>query len=564
MFRTTAGRACLWLSSLALICLSTIASVAANEQQIRRDMLQLIDDDADLRRAAVEALVDTKDARLLEFLQSYQRGGLYLHNGKLVLCEKPVLDQEGNKVAPLSDPLTRQPLMVGGKQAVVALRDLKEVSPSRRERKLVNNAVSLLEFSSPDPEKRLAAVRHSRRLEFLPHLQEILKSESVEKIRCTARESILLIRINGLIPDQSVQDRLSAARELGEMRSARALPVLEALLKKIDAAALEGKPIDVVARDTYAKAVKQIESYQRYVRGFEYLFSGLSLGTILILMALGLAIIFGQMGVINMAHGELMMIGAYATYVMQELFVAYFPENAFNWYYVIALPVAFLVAAFVGYIIEITVVRHLYGRPLETLLATWGVSLILIQTVRVIYGDNIAVNNPTWLRGGAELSQDFIVPYNRCFIIVLCTFCVLLIYYLMNHTKLGLLVRATMQIREMADSLGVNTRHIDGYTFAFGAGLAGIAGYALTLIGGITPDMGQNYIVDSFLVVVTGGVGDFAGVVLAGLGLGILNKLLEPTFAAIWGRVLILIAVIIFIQWRPTGLFPPKGRLADV
>ncbi len=288
------------------------------------------------------------------------------------------------------------------------------------------------------------------------------------------------------------------------------------------------------------------------------------MGSILVLMALGLSITFGVMGVINMAHGELMMIGAFATYTMQLTFVRFLPKAMFNWYFVAALPASFLAAAICGYLIEKLVVRFLYGRPLDTLLATSGVSLILIQAVRLVFGNNIGVNSPTWFVGGFEVIQDLVLPYNRCFIIVLGVFCVGLIYFLMNYTSMGLRVRATMQNREMAGALGVNTRRVDGYTFALGAGVAGIAGYALTLIGGVTPDMGQNYIVDSFLVVVTGGVGELWGAIYAGLGMGMLDKWFEPFTGAVWGRVLLLILVILFIQRRPQGLFPPKGRLADV
>ncbi len=229
-----------------------------------------------------------------------------------------------------------------------------------------------------------------------------------------------------------------------------------------------------------------------------------------------------------------------------------------------SLPAAFLVAAFCGYLIEMFVVRHLYGRPLETLLATFGVSLILIQGVQTIFGYNIGVNSPTWLRGSVEVMQDMDLAYNRCFIMLLCAACVVLFYLIMNFTRYGLRVRATMQNREMAAALGVNTRRIDGYTFALGSGLAGIAGYGLTLIGGVSPDMGRNYIVESFLVVVTGGVGELAGTLYAGLGLGVLNKVFEPLFGAVWGQVLVLVCIVLFIQRRPAGLFPPKGRLADV
>ena len=293
-------------------------------------------------------------------------------------------------------------------------------------------------------------------------------------------------------------------------------------------------------------------------------------------MALGLAITFGLMGVINMAHGEFLMIGAYATYEMQLLFMrlidkGHLPESAYGWYYVAAFPTAFLSAAFFGIIVEYLVVRHLYRMPLESLLATWGVGLVMIQMVRLRYGDNIGVNAPEWARGGVEVMQDVILPNSRCFIIALCAFCVILIYSLMRYTTLGLQMRATMQNRDIAKSLGVNTDRVDRYTFAFGTGIAGIAGYAWTLIGGVTPDMGQkNFIVDSFLVVVVGGVGEIVGVICSGLGIGVVTKFLEPIYigdfviGAIWAKVLLLVVVVIFIQFKPAGLFAPKGRLADV
>ena len=229
-----------------------------------------------------------------------------------------------------------------------------------------------------------------------------------------------------------------------------------------------------------------------------------------------------------------------------------------------SLPASFLVAALCGFLIEWLVVRHLYGRPLETLLATFGVSWILIKGVQNIFGESIGVNAPTWLRGSVEALPEMLVPYSRAFVILLCTSCVVLFYLAMNYTKLGLRMRATTQNREMAAALGVNTRWVDGCTFALGSGLAGVAGYGMTVIGGVSPGMGQTYIVESFLVVVTGGVGELAGTLYAGMGLGVLNKVLEPWFGAVWGQVLVLVAIVIFLQRRPAGLFPPKGRLADV
>lgn len=555
------------LGLLFVACCLTSSARAMDEQTLRSEMLRLAAaEDAEIREAAIQTLRDSKDGRLAEFLDAFTFGRIHLWNGQLVLVKQFEKDEAGLDVASLFDPLTGEPLTAGDQQIMVAKSELSAVAPRRSERRLIANVIRVLELFATDREKRLSAVRKlgdTRSADWLPYLNEVLNSEQDRKVRYVAREGIALIRLAGNIPNQNSEERLVAARELAEMRSARAVPVLQDLLRNPGSPS-QSPQVDASARAVYREALERIESYQKKVRALGYLFSGLSLGSVLILMALGLSIIFGQMGVINMAHGELMMIGAYATYEIQRLFGHSLPDHPNNWYFLFALPAAFLLAAFVGLLIEFFVVRYLYGRPLETLLATWGVGLILIQAVRMRYGDNIGVNSPTWLVGSIEVIQDFNLPYNRCFIIGLCICCVLLLYWLMNYTRPGLLVRATVQNREMAASLGVNTRRVDGFTFSLGAGLAGVAGCALTLIGGVTPDMGQNYIVDSFLVVVTGGVGELAGAVWAGLGLGVLNKALEPTFAAIWSKVLILIAVIVFIQWRPSGLFPPKGRLGDV
>jgi urea transport system permease protein len=280
-------------------------------------------------------------------------------------------------------------------------------------------------------------------------------------------------------------------------------------------------------------------------------------------MALGLAIVFGLMGVINMAHGELMALGAYATYVVQGWFSAHLP-GSFDYYFLVALPFAFLVSAVTGFVLERGVIRHLYGRPLETLLLTWGVSLIIQQGLRLWFGAaNVDVTSPKWLSGGVPVMVGLQLPYNRLFIIGLATVCVSGMYVLLFRTDAGLRIRAVTQNRGMAACLGVRARWVDACTFALGAGLAGLAGCALTQIGNVGPELGQNYIVDSFMVVVTGGVGKLLGSVLAALGIGGLNKIIEPSLGAVYGKVLILVFVILFIQRRPSGLFAVKGRYAD-
>jgi len=269
------------------------------------------------------------------------------------------------------------------------------------------------------------------------------------------------------------------------------------------------------------------------------------------------------MGVINMAHGEMLMLGAYSAYVTQEFFKNFLP-GLFEWYIIAAIPIAFIVPAIVGMILERSIIRHLYGRPLETLLATWGISLILIQTVRLIFGaQNVEVANPSWLSGGFQITQGLLLTNNRICIILFVVFVVILVWLLLNRTSLGLMVRAVTQSRSTASAMGIFTSRIDMCTFGLGSGIAGLGGLALSQIGNVGPELGQSYIVDSFMVVVLGGVGKIAGTIFGALGLGIINKFLEPFTGAVLGKILVLVFIILFIQKRPQGIFALKGRLAD-
>jgi urea transport system permease protein len=293
------------------------------------------------------------------------------------------------------------------------------------------------------------------------------------------------------------------------------------------------------------------------------LFSGVSLGSILLLAALGLAITYGLMGIINMAHGEFLMIGAYATYVVQGVFRAHFP-GAFDWYVVAALPVAFAVTAVIGMALERGVLRWLYGRPLETLLTTWGVSLLLIQASRMVFGaQNVEVENPSWLSGGIALGGGYVLPFNRMVIVLFALAVLAAVWLVINRTRMGLFVRGVTQNRAMASCTGVPTNRVDMLTFGLGSGVAGLGGVALSQIGNVGPDLGQSYIVDSFMVVVLGGVGQLAGTVIAAFGLGSIAKFLEPWSGAVLAKIMVLVFIILFIQKRPQGLFALKGRSAE-
>jgi urea transport system permease protein len=527
-------------------------------------MAELTDADAAKRKAAIATLAQSRDGRLVPFLTDFSQGSL-LKVGDVLAVGPNSREVDGAKVFDLLHPLTRAPLEKDGKPWSLPEEEAKKltVSASRAERKPIADAITLLRLFDPVRTQRLAAVQKAGdtggeiNLTGLKALQE---SERDERVLRAITESMAIINLTSA--DQAT--RVAAAKTLGDLVSSRALTRIQELAKTLD----ENKPDDAAMLAVCKETIHATEQWQSVARGIGHVFSGISLGSVLVLMALGLSIVFGLMGVINMAHGEMLMIGAYATFLTQEMFkwavgAGVLPTWAFEIYFLVAIPMSVVVAGGVGLFLEWAVIRHLYGRPLETLLATFGVSFILIQSVRLIFGNNKAVNNPGWLQGGWEIAPDVIFPYNRMFIIVFCAVVVTGMYLLITKTRLGLLLRATTQNRTMASSLGVNTRRIDGLTFALGSGIAGMAGCALTLISNITPDMGQAVIVDSFMVVVAGGVGKLAGAIIAGVGLGCFTKTMEPWFGAVWGQVLMLAAVVIFLQWKPSGLFPAKGRLAD-
>ena len=297
---------------------------------------------------------------------------------------------------------------------------------------------------------------------------------------------------------------------------------------------------------------------------FLQLFNGVSLSSILLLIALGLAITFGLMNIINMAHGEFIMIGAYLAYTVQQLFQQFLPPSVFGYYFILSLAVAFLVAAAIGWLLETTLIRYLYGRPLDSLLATWGVSLVLQQAARSIFGaPNVAVQAPAWLEGGLAVTAELTLPYKRLFIIALVIVCLASIYLYLYRTRGGRNMRAVMQNRSMASCVGISSRRVDAFGFALGSGLAGIAGCALTLLGPIGPTIGTYYIVDAFMVVVLGGIGKLIGTVAGALGIGVFNTLFEYATSATLGKVIVFTLIIAFLQWKPAGLVTVKSRALD-
>ncbi len=452
------------------------------------------------------------------------------------------------------DPARLQ-LLTSLQQGRIAPGDTRKLRLNNRLRGLVDNALASHQLLSTDAQVRLTAAQQLQK-SAQPVQVAFLDRRYAAEADAAVHAALGLALANLQLVAEDPAVRLAAVRLLGETGDPMARTRLEALLEP-------GVEADANVRTAAETSLAQVKRKLLIGELLGQAFSGLSLGSILLLAALGLAITFGLLGVINMAHGEMLMLGAYATYVVQILMQRYAPD-ALAFYPLVALPAAFAVSAGVGMLLERTVIRHLYGRPLETLLATWGISLILIQAIRLLFGaQNVEVANPAWLSGGIQVLPNLVLPYSRIVIIGFALFVVLLTWLLLNRTRLGLNVRAVTQNRNMAACCGVPTGRVDMLAFGLGSGIAGLGGVALSQIGNVGPDLGQSYIIDSFLVVVLGGVGQLAGSLWAAFGLGIANKLLEPQIGAVLGKILILALIILFIQKRPQGLFALKGRVID-
>jgi urea transport system permease protein len=428
----------------------------------------------------------------------------------------------------------------------------EDVVSNNRMRGALDTALATLRLFSKDDKVRREAIKALQKDADESRLGLIEKALAAEQ-NPGLKEELVLVRAATLLASADAAKRLEAAGLLALSKQANTKTLL------LERLAIETDP---QVKAILAASLKKVEAALAWGDRLGAIFSGISLGSILLLVALGLAITYGLMGVINMAHGELMMIGAYATYVVQGLFQKYLP-GAFDWYLLAAVPVAFMASALMGAALERTVIRFLYGRPLETLLATWGISLMLMQLVRTIFGaQNVGVENPSWMSGGIQVLGNLSLPFNRLVIIGFAMAVLLGVAWLISRTRLGLFVRGVTQNRPIASCMGVNTARIDTYAFALGSGIAGLAGCALSQVGNVGPDLGQGYIVDAFMVVVLGGVGQLAGTVYAALGLGILNKLLEGWTGAVLAKIAVLVFIIIFIQKRPQGIFAMKGREA--
>jgi len=546
------------LAVLLLLVTPAVRAQTAPPPAVMRQIDALATDDGAAQRAAVDALGQSGDRNVVPTLEALREESLYVWtppNGtrRMVIArDKTTVNDHDAYV--LQDAYGAGRLHnADGSELSATTDELEEVSVDRRVRAVIQVALERFKLVDSDPAVRRAAAKSLADKGDITALEALADARAAERdpaARTAIDEAYNLLKLSA----PAEQDQLAAVNQLGALHSADAVPRLEEL-RKTASPQLQAAILPTLER---------IRWWQKVNRFLYAVFSGLSLGSILVLMSLGLAITFGVMGVINMAHGELMMIGAYATFLTQNWFIAHVPARVFGVYFLAAIPLSFGAAGAAGFLLERGVIRFLYGRPLETLLATWGVSLILIQAARFWFGDLTAVVAPRWLSGGIEVMAGVQLPYNRLFIIAFTMVCVAGVYLLLLRSSAGLRIRAVMQNRAMSASMGISTNRVDAWTFALGSGLAGVAGCALTLIGNVEPDLGQNYIVDAFIVVVTGGVGKLVGTVAAALGIGWLNTFLElVTDSAVMGKVLILVFVILFLQRRPSGLFPPTGRAVE-
>ncbi|MBX3502560.1 MAG: urea ABC transporter permease subunit UrtB [Alphaproteobacteria bacterium] len=524
------------------VALAATALVSpACAQQFDELIKRLASDDFGEKLEAAEKLGALGDGRAVPALKALSDGNLYVRK-----ADGAALIADGSRYFEA----------VGGKAlGELPADDVEKVRANNRLRGVISASLSKLSLFSDDRATRLAAAREAFKSptpETAEALERALKSERDPEVLAAIRFSLNATKVSAGPPEE----RVKAIAALAGTADPQVKNLLSGVSNDRDA------PEEV--RKAAAEALASIERTLAVIGVAENVFQGISLGSVLLLAAVGLAITFGVMGVINMAHGEMIMLGAYTAFTVQIVCRALLPRELVGFYLVISVPIAFVVAGAVGILIERTVIRFLYGRPLDTMLATWGLSLILQQAVRSIFdAQNKEVANPAWMTGGFELIPGFFIAWNRLYIIVFCLMVLLAIVALLRRTSFGLHMRAVTQNRDMAAAMGIPTARIDALTFGLGSGLAGIAGVALSQVGNVSPNLGTIYIVDSFLVVVFGGVGNLLGTLVGALSLGIINKLLEPVAGAVLGKVAVLVFIILFIQRRPRGLFALKGRAAD-
>lgn len=545
---------CCWFAGSAQSATTgqcTDASAAVDER-FATLLAGLPDGDFSEKRALIQRLAELHDPRVRAVLQGLLDGSLAARTADKHVF---ILTGAGEGAADdgpvrLTDPLT------GAAAGSAAATDFDKIALNNQLRKSLRVALAQFDLSDPDAGVRLAAVNEMLRAldaDSITVLRERFKLESNAAVKRKIEVGLALADLDS----GDAQIRLAAVNAIASSLNPDVFNRLTLLVQPVADGSYTEQ--DTRVRAVAQASLKSIERSRSFYSAIQTLLYGLSLGSVLVLAAVGLAITFGVMGVINMAHGELMMLGAYTTYVVQLLMPQHIGASI-----IVAIPAAFLVAGLAGVAIERGIVRHLYGRPLETLLATFGVSLILQQAVRDIFSaNNRPVETPAWLAGSLQINEVLAITYNRLYIIGFTLALFLVLLAVLKRTRLGLEVRAVSQNRAMAKAMGVRTEWVDAMTFGLGSGIAGVAGVALSQLTNVGPNLGQSYIVDSFMVVVFGGVGNLWGTELGGNALGIVNKVLEPYAGAVLAKIFVLVFLILFIQRRPRGLFPQKGRAAD-
>lgn len=548
------------VAAIAWLLPLTWDAMAATSASRSNLVSAMLSSDPEEQQKLLREVTDASDSLVVQSLTAWRGGALYVHedqDNRIPFILDSQTDADGN--ARGIRVLDGEPVAGSdGAPLSFAAFELTSLDADSKLRRVIKTTLDLFAVGDVDPRKRRDAIiklGQEQNPDYLPHFESRLGTESVAEVRVALGEAIALTQVAS--SDPAV--RAPAIERLGQMRSINSLSALRALEAEAKADPSKYDPETIKA---VRNAVVQIQNYIWWGNLFGTAFRGLSLAAVLLVAALGLAITFGLMGVINMAHGEIMMVGAYTAYVTQNFFKSWFGSSGpgFDSYFIAALFFAFLVAAGVGLALERGIIRFLYKRPLESLLATWGVSLVLQQLFRHIFGAaNVQVSSPSWL-SGSYVINDVLLAYNRLFVIGFAVLIVLGTVLLLTRTSLGLQIRAVMQNRAMASALGVRTERVNMMTFALGSGLAGMAGACLSQIGNVGPSLGQNYIVDCFMVVVLGGIGSLFGTVSAALGVGVADQILQPWLGAVMGKITVLAAIIIFLQWRPSGLFATRGR----
>lgn len=529
----------LCILALAIPAVASVAFANESDGLIQELAEDLTSKNKSVKLAAIQSIVESDSERKGLWLEAMLEGDLYV----VKESDEVVFATKNGKLYDLISAVD------GSERPAVKKRALRKVSINNAIRKDLRSQIGLMALEDPDESKRLEAINK---------LSDEVDRESLERVRSLReKESSQAVKqaMDLLLYTSDLKigtpEQKAAALEYADGRLD--IDLLNALRV---VAADESDPLVASRAQTL---ISDAESKREWYSRAELLFFGISLGSVLVVAAIGLAITFGVMGVINMAHGELIMLGAYTTWFIQQLF-----PGAVNYSLILAVPAAFLVSGTAGVLIERTVIRHLYGRPLETLLATFGISLLLQQLVRtVVSPQNVAVINPTWMSGSWAVNPALSLSLNRLVIIGFCLLVFSLLVIIFTRTGYGLQMRAVAQNRQMAKAMGIRSARVDAMSFGLGSGVAGIAGVALSQLGNVGPNLGQSYIIDSFMVVVFGGVGNLWGTLVAGMSLGIANKLLEPWAGAVLAKIVVLVGLILFIQNRPRGLFPQRGRAVE-